>query len=109
MKVAWILLLAIVLCGPAAAATRRDLNDCQRFGDPDRGIAACTSVLDGSRISVSDHAGLLANRAIFYTVEGEFDRALADCNGSLRLVRTMPFRTTVVVPFCGTWASSTRS
>jgi Flp pilus assembly protein TadD len=85
MKVVGIILLAIFHCGPAEAATQRDLNDCQRFGDPDRGIAACTSVLDDKRISISDHAGLLANRAIFYTAKGEFDRALADYNDSLRL------------------------
>jgi len=86
MNLAAAVLLAGIVSTPALAASRNDIRDCQiEVGEPDRGVAACTRILDDTRLSRSDRARILTIRAVFYFSRGEFDISLADFDDAIRL------------------------
>jgi tetratricopeptide (TPR) repeat protein len=79
-------LLAVILSTQAQAASRNAIRDCQMdVGDPDRGVAACTEVLDSMRLSRLDRAHVLTIRAVFYFSRGESDASLGDFDEAIRL------------------------
>src|SRR5262249_18456116 len=76
-------LLLAVVTRPAAANL---VDDCYQVGpaDPDRLITVCTRAIEAGG-SAKDRSVAYDNRARGYQAKGDFDRALADYNESIRL------------------------
>jgi lipoprotein NlpI len=79
-----------MLLNAASAADQADLSRCKFAGElnkADEGIAACDRVVSDSNISSQDRAGALSSRCGWWWAKKESDRALTDCNESIRLYR----------------------
>ncbi len=74
----------------ASAADQADLDRCKFAGElnkTDEGIAACDRVVSDSRMSSQDRASALSSRCGWWWAKKDSDRALTDCNESVRLYR----------------------
>ena len=79
-----------MLCGPALALDRADLDRCKFVGElskADDGIAACDRVINDAKTSAQERAGALSSRCGWWWAKKDSDRALADCNESIRASR----------------------
>lgn len=75
----------VVLADPASAQSRDQYWALCEAGDPDRGISACTALIDSGSETVANLAIAHNNRGITYSDIGEFDLAIADNERSLEL------------------------
>jgi lipoprotein NlpI len=74
----------------ASAADQADLDRCRFAGElnkTDEGIAACDRVVSDSKMSLQDRASALSSRCGWWWAKKDSDRALTDCNESVRLYR----------------------
>jgi hypothetical protein len=56
-----------VVAGPLLAASQRDWDDCKAaLSDPDRGIPACTRIIESGGETERDRAIAYSNRAGVY-------------------------------------------
>ena len=79
---------ALVLLGSSAmAASRKDIQLCDRTSDADRSIEACTRVLASGGDARSRSASF-NSRGMARNNKGDFDRALADLDEAIRLAPT---------------------
>jgi lipoprotein NlpI len=71
---------------PALAQTANDAELCAGIsGNPDLAIRHCTRAIESRRHTGEDLAKLYYNRAIEWSAKGDYDRAIADYDASLRL------------------------
>ena len=78
----------LMLSGPAFAADQADLDRCKFVGEltkADAGISACDRIVSDSKVSTQDRANALSSRCGWWWAKKDADRALADCNESIRL------------------------
>ncbi len=78
-------LFVVLLAGPAEAQTRNQNWTLCEAGDPDRGIDACTALIQSGTETVSNLAIAHNNRGITYSDKSDFDRAIADYEQALKL------------------------
>jgi lipoprotein NlpI len=81
-----------MLLSTARAADQADFDRCKFAGElnkADEGIAACDRVVNDSRISSQDRAGALSSRCGWRWAKKDSDRALTDCNESIRTYRNL--------------------
>jgi len=81
-----------MLLNAALAAEQADLDRCRFAGElnkADEGIAACDRVVADSKISSQDRASALSSRCGWWWAKKESDRALTDCNESIRVYRNL--------------------
>ena len=74
----------------ASAADQADLDRCKFAGQlnkADEGIAACDRVVSDSKMSSQDRASALSSRCGWWWAKNDSDRALTDCNESIRIYR----------------------
>jgi len=74
----------------ASAADQADLDRCKFAGElnkTDEGIAACDRVVGDSKTSSQDRANALSSRCGWWWAKKDSDRALTDCNESIRIYR----------------------
>jgi tetratricopeptide (TPR) repeat protein len=76
--------LAVIACGPASAASKKDLADCEK-ADGDRRIAACTRIINGHGESTEDRVSAYVNRGVTLADNGDPDRALVDFGEAIEL------------------------
>ncbi len=82
-----VLTASLVLSSSARADSQADLDRCKfagEFSKADEGIAACDRVINDPRISAQGRAAALSNRCGWWWTKNDRDRALADCNESIR-------------------------
>lgn len=86
-------LAALVMSLNAApAADQADLDRCKFAGElnkADEGIAACDRVVGDSKLSSQDRASALSSRCGWWWAKKDAERALADCNESIRTYRNL--------------------
>jgi tetratricopeptide (TPR) repeat protein len=71
-------------CGSAAAASKQDLDDCNKsFGD--KGASACSRVIEDANESVSNRANAFFNRGTWLDARGQFDEAIHHYSEAIRL------------------------
>jgi tetratricopeptide (TPR) repeat protein len=75
----------VVFSDPASAQSRNQSWALCEAGDPDRGIAACTALIDSGSESAANLAIAYANRGISYSDKGDFARAIADYEQAIKL------------------------
>ena len=75
----------ILLAGPAGAQSRNQNWALCEAGDPNRGITACTALIESGSETISNLAIAHSNRGITYSDKGEFDQAIADYERALQL------------------------
>jgi lipoprotein NlpI len=83
-------LLVFVNLSPAAGQT--DLDRCKFAGElskADDGIAACDRIINDSKTNTQDRADALSSRCGWWWAKRDSDRALSDCNESIRLSRNI--------------------
>jgi tetratricopeptide (TPR) repeat protein len=82
----------LVVAGPLLAASQRDWDDCKAaLSDPDRGIPACTRIIESGGEIERYRAIAYSNRAGVYMSNGDNDRAIADASEAIRLdPKSMP-------------------
>jgi lipoprotein NlpI len=76
-----------VFLSPAHADSQGDLDRCKFLGDlkqADDSIAACDRVIGDSRLTAKSRAAALSNRCGWWWAKKDPDRALSDCNESIR-------------------------
>jgi lipoprotein NlpI len=76
--------------GMNAADAQGDLDQCKFVGQIDKaddGIAACDRIIKESKTSAQDRASALSSRCGWWWAKKDSDRALADCNESIRANR----------------------
>jgi lipoprotein NlpI len=81
-------LLVFVNFSPAAGQT--DLDRCKFVGELSKandGIAACDRIINDSKTSTQDRADALSSRCGWWWAKSDADRALSDCNESIRVSR----------------------
>jgi tetratricopeptide (TPR) repeat protein len=76
--------LSIGCAGPARAASQ-DWDDCVQTRDSDRGIAACTRVLDADNDTTRNRAIAYYNRGFAYSMKRDPARAIVDYGEAIRL------------------------
>src|ERR1700683_5122870 len=79
---------ALLLVGVAStgrAANPDDWDDCIQTRDADRGIAACTRVIQGEDDTRHNRAVAFYNRGYAYSTKRDRERAIADYDEALRL------------------------
>lgn len=81
--------LLILLAGPAGAQTRDENWALCESGDTDRGIAACTTLIESGGETLENLAIAHSNRGITLSDKGEFERAIADYERALQLKPTL--------------------
>jgi lipoprotein NlpI len=82
----------VMLPSCAWAADQADLDRCKFAGElnkADEGIAACDRVVGDPKLSSQDRAGALSSRCGWWWAKKDSDRALTDCNESIRTYRTL--------------------
>lgn len=87
---AFALAAGVMSLNAASAADKADLDRCKFAGElnkADEGIAACDRVVTDSRMSSQDRASALSSRCGWWWAKKDSDRALTDCNESIRLYR----------------------
>lgn len=80
-----------ILC-PNAAHAQSDLDQCKFVGQIDKadnGIAACDRLISDSKASAQDRANALSSRCGWWWAKNDTDRALSDCNESIRINRSI--------------------
>ncbi|NNE83054.1 MAG: tetratricopeptide repeat protein [Alphaproteobacteria bacterium] len=82
-------LFLVVLADPASAQTRNENWALCEAGDPARGIAACTSLIESGSETIQNLAIAHSNRGITYSDKGDFARAIADYERALQLRPTL--------------------
>jgi tetratricopeptide (TPR) repeat protein len=73
-----------------AADAESDFDQCKFAGQIDKaddGIAACDRIIKDSRTPAQDRASALSNRCGWWWAKKDADRALTDCNESIRTDR----------------------
>jgi tetratricopeptide (TPR) repeat protein len=75
----------IALSAATFAATDQDYTDCQQTQNVDRGIAACTRILNDPSESAADRAAMYVRRGFDYLSKNDFDNAIADDSAALKL------------------------
>jgi lipoprotein NlpI len=81
-----------MLLNTAWAADQADLDRCKFAGQlnkADEGIAACDRVVGDSKTSLQDRANALSSRCGWWWAKKDSDRALTDCNESIRTYRNL--------------------
>ncbi len=71
-------------CALVSAHSEADAYQCES-NDRDKRIAACTDIIQGRGESKADRAKALINRGVAYAAKGDFGRAIADYDSSIRL------------------------
>ena len=82
----------VTLFDAASAADQADLDRCKFAGElnkADEGISACDRVVGDSNLSSQDRASALSSRCGWWWAKKDSDRALTDCNESIRTYRTL--------------------
>jgi lipoprotein NlpI len=82
----------VMLSTSASAADQADLDRCRFAGElnkADQGIAACDRVVGDSKLSSQDRASALSSRCGWWWAKKDSDRALTDCNESIRIYRNL--------------------
>jgi lipoprotein NlpI len=72
------------------ANAQADLDRCRFAGElskADEGIAACDRAINDSKTATQDRAAALSSRCGWWWAKKESDRALSDCNESIRIYR----------------------
>ena len=77
--------LVVLLAGPAGAQSRDENWAFCESGDPDRGISACTTLIESGAETVENLAIAHSNRGITYSDKGQFEQAIADYERALQL------------------------
>ena len=80
----WFYVVAILLSAwptPLAHAADRDADECENAKDTNRGIAACTRLIESGRAS----AGVYGSRAVKYMGRKAWSLAIADMTEAIRL------------------------
>lgn len=88
IRVAMIVLATIVaamLATPASALTHKDYADCDQSQDDDRGIAACTRIIEDIRQPKSSRSAAAANRCNDYRHKLDYGHAIEDCLEAVRI------------------------
>ena len=81
-----------MFCNAAAAADQADLDRCRFAGElnkADEGIAACDRAVGDSKLSPQDRASALSSRCGWWWAKKDSDRALTDCNESIRVYHNL--------------------
>jgi tetratricopeptide (TPR) repeat protein len=65
--------------------TGTPIADCRDLSDPDRAIAACTTVNALKSLSKRTRAAALSNRCGAYQLKGMTEKAMSDCERAVRL------------------------
>ncbi len=80
-------LIAVVLFVSSLAAPARAgmKEDCEQVGDWNLKIRGCTAEIDSGKYSGEDLVFAYNNRCYAYNEVGRHDRAMEDCNQTLRL------------------------
>lgn len=86
-----VLLAALsIFFGVYSANAESDADQCKFVGQIDKadeGIAACDLIVKNSKTSAQDRAAALSNRCGWWWAKKDTDRALTDCNESIRANR----------------------
>lgn len=77
MRFAALVLLSLLSIPPAFAQSKKDWAECSG-SNPDKGIAACTRILDRGKDPRNNLAIAHYNRASFLATNKDYDRALGD-------------------------------
>jgi len=78
---------ASALSSPVRADSQNDLDHCRfvgEFSKADESIAACDRVINDSKVTVQTRAAAFSSRCGWLWLKKDPDRALSDCNESLR-------------------------
>ena len=81
---------AIVVCicamitGPAAAIAADDINDCDS-PETEKRIPACTELIETPGISPTRRATAFANRALAFSLRGQFETAIRDYDAAIQM------------------------
>ncbi|NKB48088.1 MAG: tetratricopeptide repeat protein [Alphaproteobacteria bacterium] len=75
----------VALTDPAGAQSRNENWKLCETGDPARGIAACTTLINSGTETIENLAIAHSNRGITYSDKGDFDQAIADYERALQL------------------------
>jgi lipoprotein NlpI len=89
---AFALAAVVISSNNASAADQADLDRCKFAGElnrTDEGIAACDRVVGDSKMSPQDRASALSSRCGWWWAKKDSDRALTDCNESVRTYRNL--------------------
>ncbi len=84
MRRSILLLAAIALLTVTAPVTAENGHDCDS-PDSGRRIKACTELLDTPGLSSTRRATAFANRALAYSLQGEYETAVRDYDEAIRL------------------------
>src|SRR5437667_395115 len=79
----------LVAAATPVLAGENDWRDCTG-DDPGRSIAGCTRIIRSMGQAKKPFAPAYYNRGLAYAANGEFDRAIADFNETIRLDPTDP-------------------
>jgi lipoprotein NlpI len=82
-----LLAISLTLTSPVRADSQGDLDHCKfvgEIGKADEGIAACDRVINDSKVTTKDRAAALSSRCGWWWAKKDSDRALSDCNESVR-------------------------
>lgn len=80
----WLICAPVGLSPPAMAGIQKDVQDCNQTVDLDRQIAGCTRAIAFPELR-NIRGTLLSNRGNAWYTKGEYDRAIADYDESIRL------------------------
>ena len=82
-------LFLVLAVGSTRAAPQRDWDQCDsEKATPDVIIAACSRIIAAGKEKPDDLAAAYSNRAAQWHKKKEYDRAIADVNGAIRLKPT---------------------
>jgi tetratricopeptide (TPR) repeat protein len=90
-RTACFILLVIMVIAPVAiqantqSQKENDLDVCKDSRDPQRSIAACSSIIAASKKSDVQVAEIFMHRGSAYFYQGDYDRAIADYDSALQL------------------------
>jgi lipoprotein NlpI len=82
---------SLIFFTPAFADAQADIERCKFAGElskADEGIAACDRAINDSKITAQDRAAALSSRCGWWWAKQDTDRALSDCNESIRAYRS---------------------
>jgi tetratricopeptide (TPR) repeat protein len=75
----------VILAAASAASGERAWQDCNQKADIMLGIAACTSIINRNDEASSALSKAYNNRGVFFGVQEQFDRAIADFEKAIEL------------------------
>ncbi len=76
--------LAVSLSDPVSVSATEAAHDCDHPGSARR-VAACTALIESADITESRRATAYANRALAYSLRGEYETAIRDYDQAIRL------------------------